>query len=601
MSQYDLKNIEHLGNRHLLKRCVSYFWPYKWRIAFAMMCAMVVSATTGATAYLVKPAMDEIFVNKDATALIMIPLAYMGVILGKSFARFYQVYIMNVTGFIVLDKLRRELFERMMVLPLRFYEESRVGMLMSRVLGDVGGIRNSVPSLVMMIREFFTMVGLVGVILYQDINLAIIAVIALPILIYPVILFGKRLRKIGRKIQVQMADINSVAEECLSNVRLIKAFGTEEEETRNFNRESQGIVRLSKKQVMASEVSTRIMELVGGIAVSFVLWYGGSRVLSGESTPGTFFSFVAALIMLYEPIKKINEANKSIQSALASAERVFGLLDSPVILPECGGCKKFEPPLEKISIEDLSFIYPTGVVPAVKDFSLEVKGGETVAIVGPSGSGKTTLVNLLPRFYDINSGTIRFNGTDICEYDLKVLRRNIGIVSQEPLLFNTSIRNNIGYGRADVTQEQIEAAAKAAYAHEFIMGFTDGYDTICGVRGVKMSGGQKQRLTIARALLKDPQLLILDEATSALDTQAERIVQKALENLMRNRTSIVIAHRLSTVLNADKIVVMSKGEVVDVGRHAELLDRCALYQTLHRMQFQTVVTDEEAEELVADE
>lgn len=601
MSQYDLQHIDHFDNKHLLKRCISYFWPYRLRIIFAVLCAMCVSATTGATAYLVKPAMDEIFVNKDASALIYIPLAYLGVMVLKSFGRFYQVYIMNVTGFIVLDKLRKELFGRMMVLPLRFYEESRVGMLMSRVLGDVNGIRQSVPSLVMIVREFFTALGLIGVVLYQDVKLAIIAVVVLPVLIYPVILFGKRLRKIGRKIKVQMADINSVAEECLSNVRLIKAFGTEPEETANFNKESGGIVKLSRKQVLASEVSTRIMELVGGVAVSFVLWYGGSRVLAGESTPGTFFSFVAALIMLYEPIKKINEANKNVQSALASAERVFGLLDSPTIQPECGGCCPFEPPLRGIDIKDVSFTYPTGVEPAVKTLNLEVRGGERVAIVGPSGSGKTTLVNLLPRFYDIDSGVIEFNGRNICEYDLKDLRRNIGIVSQEPLLFNTTIRENIGYGQENVTEEQIVAAAKAAYAHEFIEGLTEGYDTVCGVRGVKMSGGQKQRLTIARALLKNPELLILDEATSALDTQAERIVQKALDNLMANRTSIVIAHRLSTVLNADKIVVMQKGEVVDMGRHEELMERCGLYQTLHRMQFQTDMSEEEAQALAAEQ
>jgi len=601
LSEYNLKNIEHFSNSHLIKRCVSYFWPYKWRIIFAMLCALVVSAMTGATAYLVKPAMDEIFVNKDSTALVMIPLAYLAVIVLKSFARFYQVYIMNITGFIVLDKLRRELFDRVLVLPLQFFEESQVGMLMSRILGDVNGIRQSVPSLVMMIRECFTMVGLIGVVLYQDVELALIAVVVLPVLIYPVILFGRRLRKLGRKIQVQMADINSVVEECLNNVRLIKAFGTEQQEIANFKDESKGIVTLSRKQVMASEVSTRIMELVGGVAVSFVLWYGGSRVLAGESTPGTFFSFVAALIMLYEPIKKINQANKSVQQALASGERVFGLLDSDSVKPENGGHAPFSLPLEKIELENVSFTYPTGTEPAIKDLSLTVNGGDRIAIVGPSGSGKSTLVNLLPRFYDINSGHIVINGTKLPEYDLVKLRRNIGIVSQEPLLFNMSIRDNIGYGQMDVTQEQIEKAAKAAYAHEFIESLPDGYDTICGVRGVKMSGGQKQRLTIARALLKDPALLILDEATSALDTQAERIVQKALENLMEHRTSIVIAHRLSTVLNADKIVVMSKGEIVDVGSHEILLGRCGLYQTLHRLQFQSDLSDAEARELSAGE
>lgn len=601
MSKFDLQHIEHFDNKHLIKRCIFYFWPYHWRIGFAMLCALLVSGTTGATAYLIKPAMDDIFINKNATSLVFVPLAYLFVIVIKSFARYFQVYIMNVTGFRVLDTLRRGLYGRIMVLPLRFFEESQVGMLMSRILGDVNGIRQSVPAIVMIIREFFTCIGLIGVVLYQDAKLALVAVVVLPALIYPVILFGKRLRRIGRALQVQMADINSVVEECLNNVRLIKAFGTEAEESTRFNKESAGIVRLSRKQVMASEVSTRIMELVGGVAVSFVLWYGGSRVLAGESTPGTFFSFVAALIMLYEPVKKINEANKTVQSSIASAERVFGLLDSATILPECGGTVKFDSPLREILIDNVTFTYPTGVEPAVKNLTLSVKGGERVAIVGPSGSGKTTLANLLPRFYDIDSGKISFNGINVCDYDLKELRKNIGIVSQEQLLFNMSIRDNIAYGQENVSQEMVEEAARVAYADEFIKGFANGYDTVCGVRGVKMSGGQKQRLTIARALLKNPQLLILDEATSALDTQAERIVQKALENLMENRTTIVIAHRLSTVLGADKIVVVSKGEIVDMGRHEELLERCSLYQTLHKMQFQTELSDEEVREMSAGE
>lgn len=566
-----------------------------------MFAAIVVSSTSGAIAYLVKPAMDDIFLKQDATALIMIPLAYFAVILTKSIFRFAQTYIMSVTGFYVLDKLRRELFDKIIMLPLQFFEESKVGMLMSRVLGDVNGIRQSLPAMVMIIREFFTCIGLIFVVIYQDAELAMWALLVLPLFAYPVIQFGRRLRALSRSFQTQLANINSVAEECLSNVRLIKAFGAEEREMRAFKKESSGIVVLSKKQVIASELSSRVMEIIGGLAVSLVLWYGGSRVLAGESTPGTFFSFLAALIMLYEPIKKINNSNKTVQAALACAERVFGLLDSTEILPEKGGTAPFEAPLREIEIKDVMFTYPTSSEYAVKNLSLTVKGGERVAIVGPSGSGKTTLVNLLPRFYDIDSGEIRFNGVSVSDYDLKDLRRNIGIVSQEPLLFNTSIRDNVGYGQKEVTQEQIEEAAKAAYAHDFIVGFPEGYDTMCGVRGVKMSGGQKQRLTIARALLKNPELLILDEATSALDTQAERIVQKALDNLMNDRTSIVIAHRLSTVLNADKIVVMSKGELIDVGKHEELLERCDLYKTLHRMQFQTDLSDKEAEDLLADE
>jgi subfamily B ATP-binding cassette protein MsbA len=451
------------------------------------------------------------------------------------------------------------------------------------------------------VRELITCISLAGVVLYQDWKLALIALVVLPVCVVPVIRFGKRLRNLGRRLQVQGADINSVVQQCLSCVKLIKAFHTEDKEYKQFQKESHGIVRLSKKQVLASEISTRIMELAGGVAISGVLWYGGLQVLKGVSTPGTFFSFVTAMIMLYEPIKKLNEANKTMQGSLASAERVFGLLDSPDVTPESCGDRELSLPLQAIELDDIVFTYPTGSEPAIKKLQLTIRQNERIALVGPSGSGKTTMANLLPRFYDVDSGQIRFNGVPIQEYDLGMLRRSIGIVSQEPTLFNMTIRENIGYGFDDVSDEQIVEAAKAAFAHDFIEGLPDGYDTNCGERGIKLSGGQKQRITIARALIKNPALLILDEATSALDTQAERIVQKALENLMQGRTSIVIAHRLSTVLNADRIVVMQKGEIVGMGNHRELLESCALYQRLYNMQFSEALSEGEAHLLASEE
>lgn len=601
MSQYNLKNIEHFGNRHLLKRCLHYFKPHAWKVAIGMISAIIVSSTNAATAYLVKPAMDNVFVQKDTTSLVLIPLAFLGVIVVKSIFRFTQVYLMNVTGLLVLDRLRNEMFSRIVVLPLRFFEDSQVGMLMSRVLGDVNGIRESVPTLVMGIREIISIIGLVGVIFYQDWKLAIISIFVLPLCAVPIIHFGKRLRNLGRRLQAQGAEINSVVQESLSGIRLIKAFHTEKKETKRFRKESSNIVRISKKQILASELSSRIMELAGGIAISGVLWYGGKQVLDGVSTPGTFFSFVTALIMLYEPIKKINESNKTIQKSLASAERVFGLLDSKEIRPEPDGRMEFKRPLETLKMDKVTFTYPTVNKPAIKDLTLTINRNERVALVGPSGSGKTTLVNLLPRFYEVDKGEISFNGIDLKDIDLATLRRSIGIVSQEPFLFNMSIRDNIAYGSLEVTEEQILEASKSAFAHEFIELLPNGYETICGERGVKLSGGQKQRITIARALLKNPALLILDEATSALDTQAERIVQKALDNLMNERTSVVIAHRLSTVISADRIVVMQKGEIVGIGKHADLLESCPLYAKLHAMQFCETISDNEARQLSVEE
>ncbi|WP_272699392.1 ABC transporter ATP-binding protein [Desulfovibrio sp. Fe33] len=562
-----------------------------------MLSAIIVSSTNAATAYLVKPAMDNVFVQKDEVALVLVPLAFMGVVVVKSIFRFTQVYLMNITGFMVLDKLRQDLFKRILQLPLRFFEESQVGMLMSRVLGDVEGIRESIPTLVMAIREIITVISLIGVIVFQDWKLAIIALLVLPLCVMPVVWFGRRLRKLGRRLQVQGADISSVVQEIFSGIRLIKAFCTEKQESLNFNRESGKIVNISKKQTLVGELSSRFMELAGGVAISGVLWYGGSQVLSGHSTPGTFFSFVTALIMLYEPIKKLTESNKVLQRSLASAERVFGLLDSEYVRPEPTGGLELQKPIRTIELKDAVFTYPTLDKPVLKNLTLTIRQNERIALVGPSGAGKTTLANLLPRFYDLDSGSITINGTDIGSLDLRSLRLSIGIVSQESILFNLSIRENIGYGTKDVTEEQIVNAAKAAYAHEFIESLPEGYDTVCGERGVKLSGGQKQRITIARALVKDPALLILDEATSALDTQAERVVQKALDNLMKDRTSVVIAHRLSTVINADRIVVMQQGEIVGIGRHEELLETCPLYAKLYSIQFCKALSDEEAKEL----
>lgn len=584
-NKYNLNNLESFDNKYLLKRCLSYFLPHKGKLIIGFLSIFAVSGANAGTAYLVKPAMDEMFINQDRTSLYMIPIAFFVLIVGKGIFRFLQSYLMNMTGYLVLEQLRNDMFKKIVHLPLSYFEESQVGMLMSRILGDVAQVRNSIPAVVMLIREFITCFGLLGVILYMNWKLAIWAAVTLPITIYPIILYGKKLRKLGRKMQVQSANINTLTQERLSGIRVIKAFNMENEETKNFFDESHNIVRLSKKQILYSEISTRIMELIGGLAASLVLWYGGKQVLDGVGTPGSFFAFMASLIMLYDPIKKINNSNKTIQQSLASAERVFSLLDSPRVNKEESGDVLFDESFERLEIKNLNFAYPGTSHLVIKNLSLDVKKNQQIALVGHSGSGKTTLANLIPKFYEITDGEIFINGTSIKEYEVGKLRRSIGIVSQDTFLFNKTIRDNIAYGNSDVDQSVVETAAQAAFAHEFIMDLPEGYDTIVGERGVKLSGGQKQRLTIARALVKNPPLLILDEATSALDTKSERIVQKALENLMSDRTSIVIAHRLSTVINSDRIVVMQNGEIVDIGSHEELLNRCDYYKTLYTEQF----------------
>ncbi len=327
------------------------------------------------------------------------------------------------------------------------------------------------------------------------------------------------------------------------------------------------------------------MELIGAFGMGFVIWYGGNQVIQGESTPGTFFSFMTALMMLYEPFKRISKSNLAIQKALAGAERVFHLLDSEEYKEEQGGKDAFQPPLQTLDFKDVSFHYPNSEYWALQNIDLQIRAGEKIAIVGPSGAGKTTLVNLIPRFYRPQHGMISLNGKDLSEYQLKSLRLAIGIVSQETILFNATVKENISYGLNGINESMIRNVCQSAQAHDFIQQLPQGYDTEIGERGIKLSGGQKQRLTIARALLKDPPLLILDEATSALDTESERLVQKALENLLRDRTSIIIAHRLSTILSADRIVIMDEGKILDVGSHSYLLNNCSLYGKLYEMQF----------------
>lgn len=568
----------------LMARMIRYFAPYKFRIILAIFCMLIVAAATGGSAYLVKSAMDDIFIRKDLWALSVIPLVYIGLDFIKGVARFMQNYMMQYSGLCVLETVRDQLYDRIIRLPVRFYEDNQVGMLMSRIINDVTMIRNSMPSLVMMVRETFTLLGLMVVVFYQNAELAFWAIFVLPIGLFPFVYIGKKLRKLGRRSQGKIADISVFLQEIFSGIRVVKAFATEKEETARFAEENERLVKISLKQTIYNELSSPIMEFVGAVGIGFVLWYGGKQVIDGNATPGTFFSFVAALAMMYDPVKKITGANNEVQRALAGAERVFEILDSEEILEQSEGTVVFDEPFESLVFENVTFSYNENHI-ALDGVNLTVRAGERIAIVGPSGAGKSTFVNLIPRFYDIQSGRILLNGRDLQEYTLASLRRSVALVSQDTFLFNITVRDNIAYGDKDSSDETVFDAAKQAFAHEFILELPEGYATVIGERGVKISGGQKQRLAIARAIHKNAPLLILDEATSALDSEAERIVQLALDNLMLNKTSIVIAHRLSTILNADRILVMDKGKIIAEGRHEELLQTSALYSKLYKLQF----------------
>lgn len=571
----------------LLRRCLGYFMPYKLYIVASFAALGVVALSTAGAAYLVQPALDEIFIKKDESALMFIPLLLIGIFVAKGVGLFIQKFLMSYCGVKVLEQLRYELFAKIICLPLDFFGETRVGMLMSRIISDVNLISSSLPELIRMVQHILTMIGLTGLIIYRDPKLAFWACLVFPLAVYPVIYFGKKLRKNGRKMQAKVADISSHIQESFNGLRVIKAFATEEMEKGKFKDTVGKLVRIGIKGKVYNLLSSPIMEFIGAVGAGLVIWYGGREVIAGNRTPGEFFSFMTAMVMLYDPFKSISQANNTLQQALAGAERVFEILDAPELLEEAGGSIEYTPPFETLSFENVTFSYPGNKEPALRNINLDIKAGERVALVGQSGSGKSTLANLIPRFHAYQEGAIRLNGHPISDYSLISLRTNIGIVSQDPFLFNLSVRDNIAYGQKEVDQYTVEQAAKAAYAHDFILELPEGYDTIVGEKGVKLSGGQKQRLTIARAIIKNPSLLILDEATSALDTESERIVQHALDNLIQGRTSIIIAHRLSTIINADRIAVMSKGEILDIAPHGTLMETCPTYQKLHQLQFST--------------
>ncbi|WP_462326013.1 ABC transporter ATP-binding protein, partial [Desulfoplanes sp.] len=548
-SMNPIKNPQHQQSIYLAKRVARYFFKYKYRIVLSFISLAIVSACTAGTAFLVKPALDNIFIEKDESSLLFIPIILVIMFALKGFFMFLQKYEMNYCGLKVLEELRNELYSKIICLPTSFFNESQVGMLMSRIVSDVELIRSSMPEFIRLVRQAITMVGLIALVIYRDPYLAFWALLVLPLTGWPFIFFGKKLRKIGRKNQKQIATITTLLQETFNGLPVVKACATEKLENSKFEDKNAGLVKIAVRGVMYNEMSSPIMELIGAVGMGLVIWYGGSQVIAGNSTPGTFFSFMTGLIMLYEPFKSINSANMSIQRALAGAERVFEILDSKTINVETQGDRLYDHRFQSLRFDKVTFAYPGTKEPALKDINLDIQAGKRIAIVGSSGSGKTTLAGLIPRFHDPCSGQILLNTIPLPEFTLESLRTGIGIVSQDAFLFNASIADNISYGQLDMDPEQIRQAARAAYAHDFIEELPEGYDTIVGERGVKLSGGQKQRITIARAILKNPSLLILDEATSALDTESEAIVQKALDNLMHDRSSIVIAHRLSTVIS----------------------------------------------------
>jgi ATP-binding cassette, subfamily B, bacterial MsbA len=554
------------------------------RLALAGLCSLMISGATTAMGYLLKPVIDEIFVNKDAEGLILFPLLVIAVFMIKGLGTYGQQYFMNYAGEDIIRRLRNQLYDRIQDLPLAFFQKERTGVLMSRIINDVNILKAMVSTAVTgTLRDFSTIVGLTAVIFYMNWRMAIIALIVLPIAFYPIIALGRRVRRVSTGCQEAVAEISAFLHETFAGNKIVKAFGMEQHEKNRFFERSEKLFRLDVKGIVVRSLSSPIMEFFGGLAIAFVIWYGGWEVIQGKTTPGTFISFLTCVMLLYDPVKKLSHLNNAIQQGLAAADRVYEVIETE---------SEIRPPLNPVpmrkgphtvSFENVHFSY--GDKPVLKGIDLTIHHGQVLALVGMSGGGKTTLVNLIPRFFDVTGGRICIDGVDIRNYALPDLRREIAVVTQDPILFNETVRNNIAYGNPTADPAAVIAASKAAYAHDFILRFPKGYDTVIGELGGKLSGGEKQRLCIARALLKDSPILILDEATSSLDTEAEALVQKALENLMRGRTTFVIAHRLSTISSADHIVVIVDGRIVEQGPHEKLLAFKGEYAKLHEMQF----------------
>jgi len=571
----------------LYLRLLEYIRPYWGRLLIAAVCSGAVAALTGAYAWLVRPALDEIFINKNETWLYLLPVALLAVSVLKGVCGYGQSYLMIFVGSRVVTDIRQQLFGHLMRLPIGFHLKNPSSRMLSRVVNDVNWIQNAVSGVLKdLFQQSLTFLVLLGVILYQNWRLALFSIIVIPLSAYPMVRFGNQLRKIAATGQERTADMSTALQETLTGVRIVKGFTREAAEGERFAKYNEAYFRTNMKSTQVSSITSPVLEAVGVIGVAGIIWYGGAQVIQGAMTPGTFFSFLTAVFLMYTPIKRVASANNTIQQALAAADRVFTVLDVPTEAARDRGTRDLDGVRSAVELRAVSFRYEGIEAWALQDISLRVSPGEVLALVGSSGAGKTTLVNLIPRFHDPTAGAILIDGVDLREIRLAALRRQIGIVSQETLLFDDTVRNNIAYGKDAVTEEGITDAAKAAYAHEFVTRLPNGYDTLIGENGVKLSGGERQRLAIARALLRNPPILILDEATSSLDTESERMVQMALANLMKGRTTFVIAHRLSTVQRADRIAVLAGGRLVEVGRHEELLAKAGVYHRLYQMQFQ---------------
>ena len=566
------------------KRLLGYSRPYWWRILIAVFGSLGVGAMDGALAYLVEPVMRKIFSGQDREIFILLPFGIIVLYAIRGLCRYTNDFFIRSAGQLAVQDVRNDLYEKNMKLGLGYFTRNETGTLMSRVVSDVTIMQEGVASVITgLFRDGISAISLLGVIFYRDWRLALISFIVIPLTVLPATKIGKRIKGLARQGQEKMGDLASILQETYSGIKVIKAFGLESREVERFKRCNREFYFFIRKNIKYEGLSTPIMEFIISFGVAGVIYVGGSNVLQGTLSASEFFSFITAMVLVFTPIKRLLASYNNVQRSLGAAERVFEVMDEKPEILDGPDARDLGRAVGEMEFRDVHFKYDDDYV--LQGVDLQAKRGEVIALVGPSGGGKTTLVSLITRFYDPTQGAILMDGVDIRRRTMKSLLEQIALVDQETILFNDTIANNIRYGKSDAADEEVEAAARAAFAHDFITEMPEGYETNIGDRGVRLSGGQRQRLCIARAILKDAPILILDEATSALDTESEQMVQQALNNLMANRTTFVIAHRLSTITHADRIIVLEKGVVAEMGNHQALMDNDGLYSRLHGMQF----------------
>ncbi|RII29803.1 MAG: ABC transporter permease [Geobacter sp.] len=578
-----------------LKRTLGYFKPYWKLLVISAICSSIVGAMDGAIAYLVEPVLKKVFAGKDTFIFMLVPLGIIILFIVRGLTRFTYDMTIKLAGQKAIQDIRNSLYSNTILQDMAFFNRKATGELMSHMTNDIAQMQEGIGQVVSgLFRDLISASSLLGVIFYRNWQLAIISFVVIPATAYPAQLIGKKIKNAsGRSLNV-MGGLTSILQETFSGVKVIKAFGLQERTIERFRAVNLEFFNQIRRYIKYESLAMPVSEAIISFGVAGVIYFGGSQVMSGRMTPSEFFSFIAAMVMVFTPIKKLQSSYNLLQRSAGAAERVFHILDEHRDIVDSPGAIEIGRSAGLVEFRNVSFSY--GGETVLNNISLSASSNQMIALVGPSGGGKTTLVSLLPRFYDVQEGGIFIDGRDIRDISLKSLVSQIALVDQETTLFHDSIANNIRYGKPNASVQEVQEAAQAAFAHDFITQLPDGYNTSIGDRGLRLSGGQRQRICIARALLKNAPILILDEATSALDTESEQMVQKALDNLMANRTTFVIAHRLSTVLHADRIIVLEAGRIVESGTHDDLLTNSGLYSRLHSLQFSDKETAEVANE-----